>query len=205
MSNRDDVWIWRHFENEDFCVKNVRLTLGRNLDINAAPNAFCWNNWATGKSTTFVWRAIDEKIPSAVALTGRGMLLQDMTCKICGADDENAMHILLRCNFVKRVWEAVSTWTNFPMPNNGNSVTELLQSILECHRSRFIRKILHAIAIQTMWILWRNRNDTIFSGKQRTAQMIIEEVKDTSLQGVRQRSKHNTITKQQWSDFNFNE
>ncbi|KAF5794967.1 hypothetical protein HanXRQr2_Chr08g0334251 [Helianthus annuus] len=99
---------------------------------------------------------------------------------------------------------AVKMWTGLPMENTVNNVKDLLHSILESHKSRNVKKFLHAIAIQTMWILWKNRNDKIFSGRHRTIQMIIEEIKDTSFQGVRQRSKHSTITKQQWWDSSLN-
>ncbi|XP_022024154.1 uncharacterized protein LOC110924459 [Helianthus annuus] len=138
--------------------------------------------WATGKSTTFVWRAIDNKIPSAVALRDRGINLQEVTCKICGAGDESAEHILLRCNLAARVWEAVKDWTKTQSVNINGSIGELLQSILEGQRSRHRRKMLHAIAIQSMWILWKNRNEKVFTGKLRSAQMIIGDIKDTSFQ-----------------------
>ncbi|XP_021979691.1 uncharacterized protein LOC110875784 [Helianthus annuus] len=99
--NKGDVWVWKYNEDEEFCVKSVRHTLERNLDINALPNSFYWNSWVTKKSSMFVWRAIEEKIPSATALRNRGMDLPDVTCKICGEDEELAVHILLKCNFAK--------------------------------------------------------------------------------------------------------
>ncbi|XP_022041764.1 uncharacterized protein LOC110944409 [Helianthus annuus] len=168
------------------------------------PSNFYWNNWATGKSVAFVWRAIDEKIPSAVALRNRGMNIQDVRCKICGVEDETAGHLLLRCNLAKRIWDAVSTWTRFPMYNTAASVSELLQLISESNRSRSVRKLLHAIAIQSMWIMWKNRNERVFTGRQRASQLIVEDIKDTTFQGVKSRSKFNTMTKQEWWDFNFN-
>ncbi|XP_021990982.1 uncharacterized protein LOC110887718 [Helianthus annuus] len=203
LSNNEDVWVWKQSEKEDFSVKSVRLHLGRNIDINVAPNSFYWNNWATAKSSAFVWRATDEKIPSAVALANRGMELQETSCKICGEGDEDAAHILINCNFARRVWEAVQIWTGLSMVNDVSNVYDLLKKTTESNKSRCKRKILHAIAIQTMWLLWRNRNDKIFSGRSRTVQMIIEEIKDASFLGVRQRSKHSSITKQQWWEFSF--
>ncbi|KAJ0545597.1 putative RNA-directed DNA polymerase [Helianthus annuus] len=204
MTQTGDIWVWKNYENQEFCVKNVKLALSQNLDISSSPNNYCWNNWATRKSATFVWRAIDEKIPSAAALRNRGMNIDDVTCRICGADDETAVHILLKCNLAKRIWEAVSTWTRIPTVNSVDNITELLQMILEGQRSRTARKLLHAIAIETMWILWKNRNDKVFTGRHRAAQTIIEDIKVTTFLGVKIRSKHSTITKQEWWDFNLN-
>ncbi|XP_022019525.1 uncharacterized protein LOC110919563 [Helianthus annuus] len=169
MTETGDVWVWKNYEDQEFC------------------------------SVAFVWRALDEKIPSVVALRNRGMNIQDVRCKICGAEDETAGHILLRCNLAKRIWEALSMWTRFPMLNTVDSVSKLLQLILESHRSRLVRKLLHAIAIQSMWIMWKNR-----IGRQRALQMIDEDIKDTTFQGVKSRSKFNTMTKQEWWDFNLN-
>ncbi|XP_021980285.1 uncharacterized protein LOC110876420 [Helianthus annuus] len=202
-SHVGDIWVWRNHEHQEFSVKNVKLTLGRNLDLNSSPSMFCWNSWATGKSAAFVWRAIENKIPSVVALRDRGINLQDVTCKICGARDESAEHILLSCNLAARLWEAVKNWTKTQSVNINGSIAELLQSILEGQRSRHRRKMLHAIAIQSMWILWKNINEKVFTGKLRSAQMIIEDIKDTSFQGVKLRSKYSSITKQEWWDFNF--
>ncbi|MFS7994582.1 hypothetical protein Hanom_Chr12g01107731 [Helianthus anomalus] len=64
--------------------------------------------------------------------------------------------------------------------------------------------MLHAIAIETMWILWKNRNDEVFTGRHRAAQTIIEDIKVTTFLGMKIRSKHSTITKQEWWDFNLN-
>ncbi|XP_021971356.1 uncharacterized protein LOC110866517 [Helianthus annuus] len=148
--------------------------------MNSASNTFWWNNWATGKSIAFVWRELDERIPSAVALRSRVMSLQAVTCKTCGAADETASHILVSCNLAKRVWEEVTKWTKLPMVNTAGSIAELLQVIMDSQRSQKERKVLHAIAIQTMWSLWKTRNAKIFAGRQRTNQMIIEEIKDSS-------------------------
>ncbi|XP_035839067.1 uncharacterized protein LOC118486611 [Helianthus annuus] len=182
----------------------VRYSLGRCLDINTVPNSFCWNSWVTKKSSMFVWRAIVEKIPSAVALRNRGMNIQDVMCKICDECEETAVHILLRCNFAKRVWSEVTKWTKTPMVNTEGNLTDVLQVFLDSQRCRNVKKCLHAIAVQSMWKLWINRNDRIFAGRNRSVQMIMEEIKDSSLNGVLQRSKHRSISKQEWWDFNLN-
>ncbi|XP_021979110.1 uncharacterized protein LOC110875222 [Helianthus annuus] len=203
MSHVGDVWVWKNYEHQEFSVKNVKLSLGRNLDLNSSPSTFCWNSWATGNSAAFVWRAMDNKIPSAVALRDRGVNLQEVSCKICGAGDESAEHILLHCNLAARVWEAVKDWTKTRWVNTNGSIAELLQSILDGQMGSHRRKMLHTIAIQAMWILWKNRNEKVFTGKLKPAQIIIEDIKDTSFQGVKLRSKYSSITKQQWWDFNF--
>ncbi|XP_022013882.1 uncharacterized protein LOC110913354 [Helianthus annuus] len=160
-SQANGGYLW-NFENQEFSVKNAKQTLGQNLDLNASSNTFCWNNWVQSKCTTFVWRAVDEKIPSLLALRNRGMNLPNVTCKTCGAADESAHHILIECNFAKRVWEMISSWLRIPVVNPELNLKDMLAELLEVQRCRIIRKLIHAVAIQTLWSLWKSRNEKVF-------------------------------------------
>ncbi|XP_021991913.1 uncharacterized protein LOC110888710 [Helianthus annuus] len=135
LLNRGDVWIWKNNEHQEFSVKNVNSSLSQNVDLNSAPCTFIWNNWVTTKSIMFVWRAIEEKILSAVALRSRGMNQIQVICKTCGAAEETADHILLGCNFARRIWEPITFWLKIPMVNTEGSIAELLQEISDIPRS----------------------------------------------------------------------
>ncbi|XP_022004181.1 uncharacterized protein LOC110901683 [Helianthus annuus] len=108
ISSNEDVWFWSGSEQNDFQVKEVRRSLTQQVDLNESVFSFFWNKWTTKKSLMFVWRAIEEKIPTASALAHRGMNLAGTICKTCGAAEETAVHILLQCNFAKRVWEEMT-------------------------------------------------------------------------------------------------
>ncbi|XP_022030628.1 uncharacterized protein LOC110931551 [Helianthus annuus] len=127
--------VLERFGAEVFTVKDVRKSLSSALDLNVTADDFVWNSWATSKSIMFVWRAIVDKIPLAVDLKYRGVNLLDVTCKICGAVDETADHILLKCNFATRVWEMVTNWVNIPMVNTNGNVKDLLKDLNEIHRN----------------------------------------------------------------------
>ncbi|KAF5754404.1 putative reverse transcriptase zinc-binding domain-containing protein [Helianthus annuus] len=150
----------------------------------------------------FVWRAIEEKIASAVALRNRGINSLDTVCKTCGAAEESAAHILLRCNFAERTWELVTNWLKIPMVNVEGSLTDLLVETSEVQRSKGVRKAIYAVIIQTIWILWKTRNEKVFKGRQGKVQTVIEEIKEASYLGVKLRSKHGSLTRQEWWDFN---
>ncbi|XP_022013937.1 uncharacterized protein LOC110913413 [Helianthus annuus] len=166
LSNSGDVWIWKNNEHQEFSVKNVKYSLSQNFDLNSVPCTFIWNNWVTTKGIMFVWRAIEEKIPSALALRSRGMNQIQVICKTCGAAEETAGHILLSYNFARRIWEAITFWLKIPMVNAEGSIAELLQEISDIPRSRKMRKLIHAVVVQTMWVLWKIRNEKVFSGRQ---------------------------------------
>ncbi|XP_021980505.1 uncharacterized protein LOC110876648 [Helianthus annuus] len=136
----------------------------------------------------FVWRAIEEKVPTEAALRDRGMNLPDVICKTCGAAEETA--------------GSCFTTIKIPMVNTAGNLKELLKELNKVQRNWKIRKAIHAIAVQTMWTLWRVRNDNVFKGKQAAIQITVEDIKENSYQGVKMKSKFNRITQQEWWDFN---
>ncbi|XP_022007305.1 uncharacterized protein LOC110906490 [Helianthus annuus] len=164
-----DVWYWSNYEQHEFNTKIVRQALSQQIDLNVPAFEFHWNRWTTNKSLMFVWRAIEEKVPTATTLRNRGMNLPDVICKTCGAADKTAAHVLIQCNFTKRIWEKIINWTGIPMVNTEGSIKDLLQELNELQRSKNVRKAIHVIAIQTMWLLWKNRNEKVFSNKQGAA------------------------------------
>ncbi|MFS7901448.1 hypothetical protein Hanom_Chr00s214214g01841501 [Helianthus anomalus] len=132
------------------------------------------------------------------------MNLLNVVCKTCGAAEESAVHILLRCNFAKRTWELVSKWTKIPMVNMDGTLNDLLKEISEVRRIKGVRKAMNAVEIQTMWALWKIRNDKVFNGRQGKVQTVLEEIKEASYQDVKLRSRNGSITKREWWDFNIN-
>ncbi|XP_021995540.1 uncharacterized protein LOC110892697 [Helianthus annuus] len=159
LTGNSDVWYSKDSEQKDFTVKDVRKSLSSALDLNMTADDFDWNSWATSKSIMFVWRAIQDKIPSAVALRHRGVNIPDVTCKICGAAEETTDHILVSCNYATRIWEMITNWVKIPKVNSDGNVKDVLKEMNEIHRNGKIKKVIHAITIQTMWSLWRARND----------------------------------------------
>ncbi|XP_022024332.1 uncharacterized protein LOC110924646 [Helianthus annuus] len=202
ISCSKDVWYWHNFEQQDLSTKVVRQALNRNIDLNDPATDFVWNRWTTNKSLMFVWRAMEGKIQTAAALRNRGLNIPDTSCKICGAAEETAEHVLIQCNFAKRIWDKIANWIGIPMINLEGSIKDLFQELFGLQRSKKVRKAIHAIAIQTMWALWKNRNGKVFSNKHGPVQLITEEIKEASYKSLKARSKYTSITCQEWWDFN---
>ncbi|XP_021979327.1 uncharacterized protein LOC110875436 [Helianthus annuus] len=126
-------------------MKDVRQSLSQRMDLNEPAFDFVWNNWATKKGLIFVWRAIEERIPTATALRHRGMNLSETICKTCGAAEESAAHVLLQCNLAKRVWEKITMWIRIPMVNTDGNLKELLSELNEMNCSRKMRKVIQQL------------------------------------------------------------
>ncbi|KAJ0454993.1 putative reverse transcriptase zinc-binding domain-containing protein [Helianthus annuus] len=204
ISSSSDIWFWKDNVRLSFTVKEVRESLAHQIDLNTQVGDFVWNKWASGKSNMFAWRAVENKIPSAVGLRERGMSLPDYTCRLCGIAEESADHVLMQCSFAKQVWNAVLRWVKCPEVNLDGSLKHMLHEIIDIRRGRYIRKAIHAVTLQTIWNIWKIRNEKIFKGKPGTVQKAVEDIKDDSYQGLKQRSNCRSISWQQWCDFNWN-
>ncbi|KAJ0628056.1 putative RNA-directed DNA polymerase [Helianthus annuus] len=198
-----DIWYWKDEQQLTFTVKAVREALAQQMDLNTQASDFMWNKWASSKSNMFAWRAIDNKIPTAAALSERGMIVQNNRCKMCDIEEETADHVLLVCTFAKRVWEAIFGWMKCSEIRCSDSLRQVFQNVSELQRGRNKRKIIHAIALETIWKLWKARNDKIFKDKPGEIRNVVEDIKEESYQYVKERSRFKAISKQQWWDFNF--
>ncbi|XP_022023817.1 uncharacterized protein LOC110924087 [Helianthus annuus] len=119
-----------------------------------------------------------DRIATAVTLRNRGVNIPKVVCKICGAADETAVHILLQCNYAKRVWEEITNWIKIPIIDTDGDLKKLMKDINDIQRNWKIKKVIHAVTIQTLWSLWRARNDKVFKGKHEGLQIIVEDIKE---------------------------
>ncbi|KAJ0692910.1 hypothetical protein HanPI659440_Chr15g0591241 [Helianthus annuus] len=118
--------------------------------------------------------------------------------------EEIAVHVLLQCNFAKRVWEKGTTWNKIPIVNTTGNLKELLKELNEVQRNWKMRKVIHAIAVQTMWTLWKIRNNNVFKGKQGALQTTVDDIKENSFQVVKMKSKLNRTTQKGLMGFQCN-
>ncbi|KAL0444507.1 UNVERIFIED_CONTAM: hypothetical protein Slati_2173400 [Sesamum latifolium] len=62
-----------------------------------------WNLCLPPKLQLFLWKVCNRALPTLSNLRSRGIRL-DEGCSFRGLEEEDAMHILLRCPFARLVW-----------------------------------------------------------------------------------------------------
>ncbi|XP_022008041.1 uncharacterized protein LOC110907357 [Helianthus annuus] len=201
ISPNNDEWVWKNNEDKSFTVKGVRESLAQQINLNTVASDFVWNRWATNKSIMFVWRVVKNRIPTANALKRRGMILNDYNCKICGASEETADHVLIQCSFAEQIWSEVFAWLKIQVAYRNVTIQQLMQEINEIQRSRNVTKAIHTVVIQTSWKLWRVRNAKIFENKASAIQTTVEQIKEESFYCISKRSKFKEISRQEWWEF----
>ena len=128
----------------------------------AFPTKCVWVDKVPTKAAFFAWEAAWGKILTLDRLQKRGWQLPNR-CFLCGCEEENVNHILLRCIVVRALWEIVLAlvgvqWV-FP---------ELVKEALFSWRGSFVgkkrKKIWNSIPLCIFWTVWKERNRLAFRG-----------------------------------------
>ncbi|MFS7919730.1 hypothetical protein Hanom_Chr03g00216121 [Helianthus anomalus] len=95
---------------------------------------------------------------------------------MCKDGEETLDHFLTACGVAAGVWNSISSWCCIPHVY-AFSVRDLVD-IHEHNRSSRLKKIvIQRIIIITEWMLWKARNEMIFSNKMTKVVDIVTNVK----------------------------
>jgi len=125
-----DSATWRLTPNGSFSVNSLyKLLNGTQLTYLRSKRI--WKTKAQHKIKFFSWLAIHNKILSRENLLKRNIAVSDPGCPTCGIVNlETTNHILLECNFTRRIWSFVT-------------------SILHLRG--------HPPSVRSLWTVWRRR------------------------------------------------
>ncbi|XP_071713623.1 uncharacterized protein [Rutidosis leptorrhynchoides] len=111
------------------------------------------------------------RIPVRVELDKRGIDLDSVRCTVCDNDLETVEHILLKCSFAKDTWNRVFRWWGIDRP------------LYSCLEEMFIGDIggsksmlWQAVEWVSGYLIWKNRNLTLFQRKKGNGPMMLNEV-----------------------------
>ncbi|GAU32090.1 hypothetical protein TSUD_152950 [Trifolium subterraneum] len=127
-----------------------------------------WESWAPLKVMVFSWQALLGRLPTRRNLARRRVIIDDgeaVGCVWCGGASESENHLFSTCVTAWLVWAKILRWFGLVsvLPD---SISSLIESFLLCFgkkKNGFKGALLvwHAV----IWVLWRSRNERIFSGK----------------------------------------
>ncbi|KAJ0787048.1 putative RNA-directed DNA polymerase [Helianthus annuus] len=194
-----DKWSWDLDSSGNFSVSSlrVRLQTERFPDLNLA---FEWNAWVPIKVNFFSWRLALNRVPTMVDLARRNVHFESLTCKLCGESNESVEHLFVACGFAKLVWDFIAQWSRC------NHVFVFgIKDLFEIHRhvrgSPRWKKMLYSIIQIAVWCIWRCRNDRVFNRNVTTADGIKDEIRQLGFLWVRNRAKGQSMSWQQWCNF----
>jgi hypothetical protein len=136
-----------------------------------------WESWAPSKVVVFSWQALLLRIPTKLNLASRGVALagDQLSCAVCGGGGvENEDHLFLLCPLAWSIWVEVYRWFGVVEVFPGSIISLFVGFLSSLKRGKKLPKGIMIVWHAVMWVIWRVRNDKIFSDKS----IILEDVFD---------------------------
>ncbi|KAJ0558512.1 putative reverse transcriptase zinc-binding domain-containing protein [Helianthus annuus] len=199
VTSGKDKWVWCLDDSGQFNVASIKKELVE-LSCTIPEYVVKWNSWIPKKVVIVAWRAQSERLPTRLALSRRGVPIQNVECAFCGISPETSDHIFVACEVAQEIWQLVFQWCKAPF-FMAFSLKDILDEHVRFPGSVKKKIAFHAVCLVTIWSLWNARNELIFSGKLRSLTNMIEEVKAKSFLWIKNRAKMSAVTWEQWRSF----
>ncbi|PWA65568.1 reverse transcriptase domain, Reverse transcriptase zinc-binding domain protein [Artemisia annua] len=113
-----DRWQWSLAPNGHFSVNHLSKLVDNNLlDQFALGHNHIWNNLVPIKLNVYIWRAVNNKLPTYCNLASKGINIVTSGCPLCNNVDETIDHILCECVVVKRLCLRYWDWWKVAAPH----------------------------------------------------------------------------------------
>lgn len=144
-----------------FSVAGIR----RFIDRKSLPNNVKdtrWNKLVPKKVNLFVWRLLNNGIPTHVNLFGRGVDVNTVRCNLCDNGFDDISHIFHRCRFMCDTRRKVNDWLKLNIPNMDPLGTVAWYKDLQITNHQ--REVIEAILFIWWWQTWKERNKALHNG-----------------------------------------
>ena len=90
-----------------------------------------WKLKIPSKVSHFIWRLIQERLPTKVNMRRRNVELNDILCPFCRLNEEEVSHLFFNCDRILPLWWESLTWLNIKAVFPKSPRDHFLQ---HCHR-----------------------------------------------------------------------
>ena len=105
VRGRSDMWMWNNGKDMIYTVKSAYNLLQGSCPSNKTQffEGF-WRVKVIPSAKFFVWRTILNGVPAMINLRHRGVFLNNVSCVMCGEQDETINHLLITCKLTTNIW-----------------------------------------------------------------------------------------------------
>ncbi|CAN1729936.1 LINE-1 reverse transcriptase homolog [Linum perenne] len=170
-----DMKIWNASTDGNYSVKSAyKVIMEQMLQRDTLNQQGAWTElWGIHlppKTLHFIWRVGRHVLPLRTTLRRRRIEVP-ITCGLCGGAEETAQHLFTNCVVAEDCWRHADLWTEIQeLQNTHTTFDELLHEVIrtwnEAKRERWIT---------ILWSLWYERNQRVWTGKARPADLVVDE------------------------------
>ena len=182
-----DRWVWSLEGSGDFTVASVR----RYIDERYLPEVSTKTRWVNKvpiKVNIHAWKVKLDCLPTKLNISRRGMLLDSLSCPICGKAVESSSHIFFACHIVREVLRLVSCWWDVSFMEV-STYEEWLDWLVNLRLHSKNKQLLEGVCYIMWWLIWNFRNKIIFDQTPPSKASIFDEVVARSFNWCRYRCK----------------
>ncbi|GJW98630.1 RNA-directed DNA polymerase, eukaryota [Tanacetum coccineum] len=174
LSNSNDRWVWSLDSSSEFLVKTARSFIDEFfLPTVGAPTR--WVKVVPIKINIFAWKVSLDKLPSRFNLSLRGIDIPSIICPICSSAGESCSHLLFSCNLARLILRKVARWWELDIPDF-HSYEDWLAWLISLRISKGLNKVLEGVFYVMWWVIWKFRNQVLFSSSQPRLGLIFNEI-----------------------------
>ncbi|XP_010684120.2 uncharacterized protein LOC104898717 [Beta vulgaris subsp. vulgaris] len=198
----EDDLEWSHTKSGRYSVKSGYWLLHQEAHIQDDKATFWKSFWKSDifpKWKHFIWKILNNTIPSADNLIKRQIRGINPACCLCKKEMETTTHLLRDCSIAQRIWSSsmgivASQGSHLPIQSWIRNFLNLLkkkkgEQALEME-IRFI---------STLWGIWVHRNEVIFKESSVNPRRIIEIINDHILRASKGKNSLKVRTRDQTS------
>jgi len=150
---------------------------GIEIDWILMSNAF--NNKVTErKIVEFRWKCLFGAVNTETRLKKWGK--SNGVCKLCTEEQETLDHLLFKCSRTKSVWDKMQGLIQGLIMHTWEiNCVHISLGVMDNEINEKEKEIVNMIIFSTKWMLWKNRNENRYEGKQCTIEQLFCRVKQS--------------------------
>ncbi|XP_020110397.1 uncharacterized protein LOC109725566 [Ananas comosus] len=171
-SDRSDSIRWRWTSDQLFTVKSL-YQLITDAGLRVSMNQHIWNLKIPVKIKVFIWLLLRKRLPTADILLIRGMHV-NQNCAFCAILTESCDHIFNDCVYVRFLLLNIggSDTTDVSTGDVRDHWAETTEILADSSRKQGL-----ILLAATWWVIWTDRNNSVFRGNPPNVTWSLERVK----------------------------
>ncbi|GJT01385.1 RNA-directed DNA polymerase, eukaryota, partial [Tanacetum coccineum] len=127
------------------------------------------------KVNVFVWKALQDRLPTRSNLVRRNILIDSLSCPICDGEPEDSSHLFFRCCLARDVTRLVCRWWDLDF-HSFNSYTDWQGWFNQLRLGAKSKEVLEGVFYVSWWSLWNFRNHLLFADSNPRKDAIFDEI-----------------------------
>jgi len=111
---------------------------------------------------------------------------------------ETSSHLLLHCDFFGTVWFFILRWLGIYTVMPYDVISHFTQFSFIGGAAKSKRYILQVIWYATVWEIWKERNNRVFSEKQWSIQQMVDKIKSVTFMWLKGKYVHLPFNYHSW-------